>query len=141
MSIGIFTDKAHQPTLDEVFAAVGPKRPAWEALTQFVADNYRVPGEWKFYGKNYGWAMRFRRGSQALLSLYPGQNGFTAQIVLSEPLVEHALILKFGKNVRQTIASAREYPEGRWLFIQVRSSKDVQDVQQLLALKSHTPKR
>jgi hypothetical protein len=36
MAIGIFTDKLHQPTMEEIYAAVGSKRQLWENLTSFV---------------------------------------------------------------------------------------------------------
>lgn len=40
-----------------------------ERLAQFVTDNYQIESDFAFYGKNYGWAMRFRRGGKALLSM------------------------------------------------------------------------
>lgn len=141
MSKGIFTDRTHQPTRQEIQAALGSKRPAWEELTRFVSEKYGGEGELKFYGKNYGWAVRFRRSGKALLSLYPGKNWVTAQIILGRPQVEKARVLKLGKNVRQTLESAHQYPEGRWLFIKVGSKKDISDIEALLLLKSRPPER
>jgi hypothetical protein len=36
MSVGVFTDKGHPPTLEEIMAAIGSKQPAWEELTRYV---------------------------------------------------------------------------------------------------------
>jgi len=119
-----------------IFASIGSKKELWEDLTRFIADNYRVKSDFAFYGKNYGWALRFRRTGKALLSLYPGEESFTVQIVLGETAAEKAASLKLGKNVRNVIENARQFPEGRWLFIRIRSKQDISDVQQLLMLKA-----
>lgn len=136
MGISIFTDKEQQPTMEEVFAAVGPKRPLWENLTRFIAENYRIEGDFTFYGKNYGWAIRFRKGGKALLSIYPGKESFTVQIVIGLTQAEKAFRLSLGKNVRKVLEDARKFPEGRWLFINVETEQDVDDVQQLLMAKA-----
>lgn len=136
MVIGTFVDKQHQPTMKGIFASIGSKKELWEDLTRFIADNYRVKSDFAFYGKNYGWAIRFRRAGNALLSLYPGEESFTVQIVLGETAAEKAASLKLGKNVRNVIENARQFPEGRWLFIRIRSKQDISDVQQLLMLKA-----
>ncbi len=43
-----------------------------------------------------------------------------------------------GENVRNVIAKATPYPEGRWLFIAVKSEDDLRDIHQLLALRVET---
>jgi len=135
VAIGIFVDKKHQPTMDEGFAAVGAKQLLWESLTQFIADNYRIKGDFAFYRKNYGWALRFRKGGKALVSMYPGKNGFTVQIVIGRIQTEKAFRLNLGKNVKKILRDAHQFPEGRWLFIEIRSKQDLQDVRELLLLK------
>lgn len=139
MSIGAFTDKNCQPTDAEVFGAVGPLLPVWRALIKFIRENYTVQEDFKFlYGKKYGWALRFRINGKLLTSLYPTQSGFIAQVILSPAAVKQAQSMKLGKNVRQAVAKARPYPEGRWLFVPIESKKDIRDIQRLLALRSET---
>ncbi len=135
MSVGVFTDKQHQPTMDEIFAVLGDARPMWDQLVEYVSASYRARTDFGFYGKNYGWAQRLRKSGKAVLSLYPRQGGFTAQIVLLEPGVQEALRSSVGPNARHAIASANPYPEGRWLFVDVESDLDVADVKTLLSLK------
>ena len=43
MPIGLFTDKTHPPTSEEILAAVGPRQPAWQDLGQLVGE--RLEGE------------------------------------------------------------------------------------------------
>jgi len=141
LGAGAFLDKKHQPTMREIFAAIDSKRPLWESLTEFIDDNYRASREFKFYGKNYGWALRYRRAGKALLSIYPGRERFTAQIVLGETEALKALALGVGKNVRKIIEEAHQFPEGRCLFIRVESKRDLNDVQQLVVFKSKPLKK
>ena len=136
MSIGAFVNKAHPPTIEQVLDAIGSKRPAWEEFTRFLRERFAAKEELKFYGKNYGWALRFRKSGKALVSLYPAEKSFTIQVILSEANVKQTRDLRIGKHVRQIIEQAHAYPEGRWLFIPVKSERDVRDAQELLALKS-----
>lgn len=136
MSIGTFVDKQHQPTMKEIFASNGSKKELWQNLTRFIADNYRIKSDFAFYGKNYGRALRSRKAGKALLSMYPGEEGFTVQIVLGETAAEKAAGLKLGKNARKVLENARPFPEGRWLFIRIGSKPDIADVQRLLMLKA-----
>ncbi len=136
MSIGIFTDKGHQPTDAQVLEAIGLRLPLWHALVHFVREQYPVQEDFRFlYGRNYGWALRFRLKGKLLVSLYPAQGGFTAQVNLSSDAIEKAQSIKLSKNVQQAIARAHPYPEGRWLFISVESEKDLRDIQRLVALR------
>lgn len=139
MSIGAFTDKGCQPTEDQVLEMIGPKRSTWQELVQFIRENYPSEEDWKFlYGKRYGWALRFRISGQLLTSLYPTEGGFTVQINLSPAAIEQAQGMELGGNVQEVIARATPYPEGRWLFISVRSDDDIRDIRRLLALRVET---
>jgi hypothetical protein len=139
MSIGLFTDKNHQPTDAEIFEAIGKMLPVWQVLVKFMRENYTVQEDFKFlYGKKYGWALRFRINGKLLTSFYPTQNGFTAQVILNPAAIKQAQSMKLGKNVQRAITKAHPYPEGRWLFIPVESKNDIRDIQRLLALRSQT---
>ncbi len=139
MSIGLFTDKKHQPSDEEVLEAIGARLPLWEDLARFIRETYPAQEDFKFlYGKTYGWALRFRIKGQVLTSLYPTQGGFTAQVNLSPEAVEQAQSEGLGHNVQQAIERANPYPEGRWLFVPVESGEDVRDVQRLMALRAQT---
>jgi len=140
MAIGTFTDREHKPTMAEIFAAIGSKRPLWGKLTSFIEDRYRLKSDFAFFGKNYGWALRFRKAGKALLSLYPGQDSFTAQIIISETQAEKALSSGLSEKTSKIIEDARPYPEGRWLFIKVESEQDLNDIKQFLMVKSQRPK-
>jgi hypothetical protein len=123
----------------EISTSVGSKKDLWDSLERFAAENYRTKRDFAFYGKNYGWAVRFRKGGKALLSMYPGEGSFTVQIVLGETPASKASSLSLGKNAENMLESAHQFPEGRWLFIRVSSKQDIRDIQQLLLLKTSGP--
>jgi hypothetical protein len=135
MSIGTFLDKDHQPTMPEVLDALGSVQPLWEKLTQFISNNYPIPVEWKFGGKNYGWNIWYRKSGKTLVSLYPQHEGFVAQIVLGKDQVNQSLSLKLGKHVGIVLKEIPQLHDGRWLFIQVKTEQDIKDIQQLLQVK------
>jgi hypothetical protein len=141
MPIGAFIDKQHLPSLEEIQAGLDSQWDTWQELSQFVSDTYKILGEFKFYGKSYGWAVRYRKGGKALLSLYPAQASFTVQIILSEAEIAQAQSGDLAQGALDAIAAANPYPEGRWLFIPVKSARDLQDVRNMLAIKAPLPVR
>jgi hypothetical protein len=80
--------------------------------------------------------LRFRKSGKALLSLYPNQESFTAQIIVSESQMEKALSSGLSEKASKIIEDAHPYPEGRWLFIKVESEQDLDDAKQLLIAKA-----
>lgn len=139
MSIGCFTDKGYRPTDDQIQQAVDSKLPLWNELICFVRETYPVQEDFKFlYGKTYGWALRFRIRGQLLVSLFPTQGGYTAQVNLSPEAIEKAQSMDMSENVQLAISSANPYPEGRWLFIPVETGKDIADIQRLIAMRVET---
>ncbi|MDR3574990.1 MAG: DUF3788 family protein [Anaerolineaceae bacterium] len=137
MPIGAYTDKNHLPSPEEIQEGLGAQWATWQELSQFVIETYKPSSEFKFYGKNYGWALRFRKSGKALLSLYPGREGFTVQMILSEDQIRRAKQNELGENSLGAIDAANPYPEGRWLFIAMQSAGDLVDVKRMLAVKIH----
>jgi len=139
MSVGLFTDKHREPTDEEIIAALGSKLPLWQELIQFIREIYRPQEDFRFfYGKDYGWGLRFRIKGRLLTTLYPRRDGYTAQVILNPAAIEMAQQMNLGQNTQAAIGRAKPYPEGRWLFIPVESENDVKDIQQLLALRAET---
>ena len=139
MPAGVFTDKKIQPSTDEIQHSMGASLPIWQVLVANIRETYSVLEDFKFlYGKNYGWALRFRIKGKLLVNLYPNRDCFTAQINLSPDAVERTLGMGLGCHAHEAIASAHPYPEGRWVFIPVDSEADRQDILRLLRLRAQT---
>ena len=117
MAIGIFTDKSHQPTEQEIQEAIGEAYPFWERLLRFIQTNYQIPGELSFGGKNYGWNLWYRKSGKSLASLFPQQDGFVAQVVLGREQAEKAPALELGEKTRRLVDETPSLHDGKWLFI------------------------
>lgn len=108
----------------------------WEDLARFGEETCRRDGEWKFYGKNYGWALRYRKAGEAFMSLYPCEDGLTVQVILTNQEVARARALDLSERVRALMEGAHPYPEGRWLIIPITSRRGAEEVKRLLTVKS-----
>lgn len=136
MSAGAYLDKDHPPRTQVIMDRLGQAHLQWSELIKWVEESWLTRGEWKFYGKNYGWALRFKKDGKALVSFYPNEGFLTAQVVLSSSAVKETPSLRLRKSTQQLIDRANPYPEGRWVFLKVNCNSDVADVRKLLNLKS-----
>jgi Protein of unknown function (DUF3788) len=135
MSIGIFTDKNLKPGFVEINKVLGNSKTKWDEITGFVENNFKCKQDFAFYGKNYGWSVRYKKSGGAVISLYPGDGYFTAQVILSSGFYDEVEKLKLHKKVKKILADATPYPEGKWLFIKIETDADIADVKKLLELK------
>jgi hypothetical protein len=141
MPIGCFLDKTNQPSEEEIRHALGPAFPCWEKLIRFIEENYQMPGEMNYGGSKYGWNLWYRKSGKSLVSLYPQQGHFIAQVVLGKDQVEKAMVLSLGEKVGKMLRETPQFHDGKWLFIPVDTDRDVEDIQQLFLLKKRPLKK
>ena len=138
MAIGCFVDKSTPPSTETIQETLGAAAPLWNDLLDFVATQYKMPGDFSFGGKNYGWNMWYRKSGKSLASLYPQQGYFVAQVVLGRLQLEQALTLNLGEKVSRMLCETPMLHDGVWLFIPVDSEVDVNDIKQLLLVKKRS---
>ena len=141
MATGAFMDKSAAPTDEEVRAALGPAAAWWAALEGWVRETYGLAGEWKWSGRDSGWAMRYRRSGKSLLWLHPLPGTVKALVVVGPSLFDEAMSLDLSPRIETALRDAHPYPDGRFLFLGVESDEEVIDLQRLIALKSPPPRR
>lgn len=130
-----FMDAEHRPTEKEILGALGSRAPLWARLTAYLAEAYAIEPTFVPPSRNYGWDVKYRKGGKTLVSLTPDEGGFTALVVLGEKEAEASRELELGKPVQGVFDDARQLRDGRWLFVQVESERDVEDIEKLLAVK------
>lgn len=135
MPISYFIDKSHSPESGEIDMILGAAQPLWQRIVDFIASNFSMVGDLTYGGKNYGWNLWYRKSGKSLVSLYPQENAYIAQVVLGREQVEKALSLTLGENVGRVLHETPSLHDGRWLFIPVTTETDVADIEQLLVLK------
>ncbi len=136
MSWGVFTDKEIKPSDNEVYQSLGPAKPLWDSIKRFVEDNYGVQGEFIFYGKNFGWALRYRKSGRVLLALYPGAEEYTVQIILNKEQIEDVLKSDIKSETRELIGRTTMIREGKWLYLKVDEPKSLDEIKIMIAARS-----
>ena len=135
MPVGAFFDKDLKPSARQISMMLGAKKPLWDRLVKFIESNYHIPPDLSYGGKNYGWNLWYRKSGKTLVSLYPQDRHFVAQVVLGAAQAEEAAKLKLGKNVGEAIRATPQLHDGKWLFLRVRTETDVKAVESLLQIK------
>ena len=137
MSVGIFADKNKRPGKSEIKAILGKTNSLWEMLAHYIHDQFEAEEDFSFlYGKNYGWALRFRVRGKLLICMYPNAYHFITQIILSTRNLSDAVNTDLHTNTLKAIEIATLYSEGKWLFIATQTIQDINDIKMLLNLKT-----
>lgn len=135
MSIGIFTDKSCKPSIDDMLEAVSASEVNLKALLGIIEANFKAKSEFKFYGRNYGWALNFRKSGKSLISIYPGNNMFTVQIILDRLQAENAISSDMSESIKGIISNTEEICEGKWIYIKVAPTNEIKDIETLLNIR------
>ncbi len=137
-----FVDRGDEPSRGRVWRALAGSRVAWATLEDHLSRAYGLEGSFHYmYGPRYGWALRFQRGGRLVLAMYPNRGHLTVQVILGRSQVAAACAMKLPMRVARALALAADYPEGRWLFIPLRSARLARQLQPLLALKMSSRRR
>ncbi len=144
MSFERMLDKEKTPTRQDIVAYLGKDAAAaWDDITTFLTENYNFTPETVFGGKKYGWAVRYRRSGRSFCTLHPEKGAFTVLVVLGGKETEQALgaLSDFSPNVADTISSAKQYHDGRWLWLRVLKKNDTADIKRLIQIKKKPQKK
>jgi len=129
-------DSERQPTDGEILTTIG-QEDLWLDLKQYLEAYYDFLPELIFYGKKYGWTIRYRKSGKTLISLFPEQGAFTALIVLGKKEAEKVaeMMAVFSPTMQDLLGSTEQLHDGKWLWLRVLEPSHVEDVKQLLAAK------
>ena len=129
-------DEDHEPSEEEILAAIGAGD-LWLDLKEYIDQSYDFVPELIFYGKKYGWTIRYRKSGKTLISLFPEQGAFTALIVLGKKEGEKAAerLDELSPATRKLMRSVKQLHDGKWLWIRILEPTHVEDVKRLLATK------
>lgn len=137
------TDKAHKPVEDEIMGFIGEHaKGAWLELEAFIRGNYDMEPETIFYGKKYGWTVRYRKSGKTLCSLFPEKGGFAVLITLGNKESEEAFTMKdkLSSKINELLRTTEQLRDGRWLWFRQLNKRDVHDIEKLLLIKKKPTK-
>ena len=137
MPYGWFLDKSIVPDEAAIASALGPALSLWAEAHAYMQAHYTYAPQACYFTKQYGWSLRYRKGKKTLCYLFPDTGAFTVLIVLGGADAERAERMKERLNgaVRHVLETTQQLHDGRWMWLRVADTSDLQSFQVLLAAK------
>jgi len=131
----IFTKE--KPSDDFILDFIGEARKPWLEFTSFLGENYNFTQEKKYWGKNHGWLIQFRKSNRTWCALYPQKDSFTIQIIFGRKEVEkfQAMRHEFSDFVLSKFDSTKQLHDGRWMFFTITESSLLDDLKKMMIIK------
>lgn len=140
MAYGCFTEKSEPPDRERAEAAAGRARPLWDELLADIRLRTRAAPVWRFYGRNHGWALAFKKAGKALAAVFPDEDAFTVLVVLTAAQADAASAAgRLSAGLRARMAGLPRFREGCWVFTRVASRDDLRDALALVAVRAGEP--
>lgn len=131
-----FTEREHRPSAEDIATVLDRTAPHWDALRAHIAtDHAPVEEDWKYSGKSYGWALQLKQKRRAIIYLSPRERFFLAAFALGEQAAHVAGADTHLAPLRDVIATAPRYAEGRAVRFPIRTRADVGLARKLAAIK------
>jgi Protein of unknown function (DUF3788) len=131
-----FNARSDRPSDKSIPSTLGNSHGHWRAIVRLLNGLNRVEGEWKFYGAQSGWQLKFTyKKKRALIYLIPRTGSFMAAMALNDKAVAALDEAKLPKKLVDQIRSEKKYPEGRPARIEVTGKTHVDLVNRLVELK------
>ncbi|MBB3186111.1 DUF3788 family protein [Microbacter margulisiae] len=135
MSKGFFINKNAQPTDAEIEDTVGKAQEVWFLILQYLTHELHLKRDWKFYGVNYGWALRFNKSGKSVVAIYPDKNGITVQIILNKHQVAFALVSGLDTRIIQIIEDTESIYEGKWIYVKIDDNTGINEILKLIDIR------
>jgi len=134
--ISIFTDKAIEPTQQDLQENLASTYALWQRICDVVMSQYPAGlAQWNYPGKKYGWSFRIKDKKRAIIYLLPRDGYFKVAFVFGQKATDAILESDVSDAIKTELAQARKYAEGRGINFDVRSEVVLGDVERLVAFK------
>ncbi|MEO8620910.1 MAG: DUF3788 domain-containing protein [bacterium] len=137
MDTSVFTEKARQPSDTDLRLALGATYAAWTHIHDDVVKKYpSAERVWAFTSAKYGWSFRMKDRKRAILYLLPRQSYFKVAFVFGQKAFDAVLgSAAISADIKQELASAKVYAEGRGIRIDIRDETRLEDIARLIDIK------
>ncbi|HEX7319714.1 MAG TPA: DUF3788 domain-containing protein [bacterium] len=123
------------PTDKDMLKLVGRKAALWTELRVYIAEHYDHSPILSVGKKDYDWTIRYRKSGKTLVSLMPEKNEFCVLVVLGREEVAKVKTLKLGQYTKGIFQNAKQFHDGKWLWLRPGSKTDLEDIKALLSIK------
>lgn len=116
------------------------RNPLWMDFCNYVMNTYQVKPTFDFSkcSWEYGWNVKFKKGSQTICTLYPKENYFTVMIVigLKEKERFEKLYSQLCPIIQRIVDETKEGNGQKWLMIDCEDDDQrMHDVKQILEVR------
>ena len=126
-----FIGRATKPRDADVAAALGSAKPLWDRVVSELGREFGLEPEWNSFSAKYGWAIRMKKKDRNIVYLSPYSGGFAAMLILGAK----ALAAAKKDLPARVFASAKKYPEGTAVRVEMRNAEDLETVTRLVIAK------
>lgn len=126
------------PTKEDIEKLIGSyAMEAWDELVGFVESNYDFEPVWDNGGKYGLWEVKYRRSGKTLCAFYMKDGYLTVLIVFGKAEREKFELTRsdFCPAVTVLYDNTYQYHDGKWLWIDVKDMRLVEDVKKLIIIK------
>jgi hypothetical protein len=131
MSDHLFVDKKEIPTQPALRKTLGAIYVVYEVILK-LTEAYSH--EWKFYGKTLGWQLKAVHKGKALFYLIPLDGAFRIAFAVRENEKRALLDSNLPFAIKEQLKSAKKYPEGYPLRLEIGNKSDMQSVRTILTV-------
>lgn len=136
MNEPVLNDKASQPDDDLLARTLDRSYAALQALRKHIRETYgETSEEWKFYGRKYGWQLKTFLKKRNLFFIIPEEGSFRVVFIFGDRAVAEIEKSDVDKRLKDEVASAKKYAEGRGLTVPVGDPSPLPDIRTLLKIK------
>ena len=131
-------DETRVPTGEEIKNFIGEANfPLWSDLVGYLDHAYGIEPELIFYGKRYGWCVRYRKSSKTLCTLFPERSAFTVLITFGEKELEKLSVLmdSLSEKCRKNLKAAKQFHDGKWYWMPMPEVGALEDIRIILETK------
>ena len=131
------------PSIEDIAGYVS--NPFWNELCDFIEKTYSVLPqiEYSSCSMKPGWNVKYKKSSRAICTLYPDKGEFTCLLVIgSKEAMESELILdSCDPHIIEVYKKAKPFNGGRWLMIDVTTSEILNDLKELICIRTKPKKK
>lgn len=109
-------------------------------LIRFIIQNYQPDIISVPHKKDSNIEARYRRGGKTICTIESNESSLKVLIVLGQKEVDAVKksLKSFSPVIQETFLKAKQYHDGRWLFIEIKEPALEKDIEKLLLIK-HRP--
>jgi len=136
MSASIYTENLVVPDDKMLTFDLAETKKFLDIIAEFIESNYGdFKPEWKFYNKKSGWILKMHTNSRNVLFIVPCDKYFRVAFTLGEKATDLIFNSKLTDSIKKEVFEAKKYTEGRTIQIEVKTTKDLDNILELIKIK------